>query len=197
MSKIGTSISSSPLISTIHICPIIPSNILLSTQNFPTSTQISPLLSDTGIIYQLQNWDSTEIVEPKNFDDSWFITNLFMVVTGMATCFHYCPCHLEITRTGSHLNYAKISGNGTRFGFGSGSGYGYRRLKFVVSAELTNAFSVNIGLDSQVKNFLIFFSVEFQGWFIPMFTRLIIIISRIYPFVISIFYNKGSDFSTC
>lgn len=77
----------------------------------------------------------------------------------MATCFRYCPCHFEMGRTGIHLqccqlNYAKISGNGTRFGFGLSNGYG--RLKFVVSAELSNAFSVNIGLDSQVK-FLAFF----------------------------------------
>lgn len=73
----------------------------------------------------------------------------------MATCFRYCPCHLKMGRTGIHLqycqlNYAKIKGNGNRLG--------HRRLKFVVSAELSNAFSVNIGLDSQV-NFL-FFSGE-------------------------------------
>ncbi|KAL3365989.1 hypothetical protein AABB24_010891 [Solanum stoloniferum] len=69
----------------------------------------------------------------------------------MATCFRYCPCHLKMGRTGIHLqfcqlNYAKIKGNGNRFGFG------YRRLKFVVSAELSNAFSVNIGLDSQASD---------------------------------------------
>ncbi|XP_055832627.1 NAD kinase 2, chloroplastic-like isoform X2 [Solanum dulcamara] len=78
-----------------------------------------------------------------------------MVVTGMATCFRYCPCHFEMGRTGIHLqccqlNYAKISGNGTRFGFGLSNGYS--RLKFVVSAELSNAFSVNIGLDSQASD---------------------------------------------
>lgn len=69
----------------------------------------------------------------------------------MATCFRYCPCYLKMGRTGIHLqfcqlNYAKIKGNGNRFGFG------YRRLKFVVSAELSNAFSVNIGLDSQASD---------------------------------------------
>ncbi|XP_004242047.1 NAD kinase 2, chloroplastic [Solanum lycopersicum] len=72
-----------------------------------------------------------------------------MVVTGMATCFRYCPCHLKMGRTGIHLqycqlNYAKIKGNGNRLG--------HRRLKFVVSAELSNAFSVNIGLDSQASD---------------------------------------------
>ncbi|KAK6786987.1 hypothetical protein RDI58_015512 [Solanum bulbocastanum] len=72
-----------------------------------------------------------------------------MVVTGMATCFRYCPCHLKMGRTGIHLqfcqlNYAKIKGNGNRLGC--------RRLKFVVSAELSNAFSVNIGLDSQASD---------------------------------------------
>ncbi|MCD7471663.1 hypothetical protein HAX54_012257 [Datura stramonium] len=73
----------------------------------------------------------------------------------MATCFRYCPCHFQMGRTGihlqyCHLNYAKISPNGTRFGFGLS--YGYRRLKFAVSAELSNAFSVNIGLDSQASD---------------------------------------------
>ncbi|XP_009627123.1 NAD kinase 2, chloroplastic isoform X1 [Nicotiana tomentosiformis] len=73
----------------------------------------------------------------------------------MAICFRYCPCHLEMGRTVAapgihlhccHLNYAKaISGSG----FGLGLSFGYRRVKFVVSAELSNAFSVNIGLDSQ------------------------------------------------
>ncbi|XP_059299100.1 NAD kinase 2, chloroplastic-like [Lycium ferocissimum] len=72
----------------------------------------------------------------------------------MATCFHYCPCHLEMGRTLQYcqLNYAKTSRNGTRFGFGFGLSYGYRRVKFVVSAELSNAFSVNIGLDSQASD---------------------------------------------
>nr|XP_009785910.1 PREDICTED: NAD kinase 2, chloroplastic-like isoform X1 [Nicotiana sylvestris] len=73
----------------------------------------------------------------------------------MAICFRYFPCHLEmgltVAATGTHLhycqlNYAKaISGPG----FGLRLSYGYRRVKFVVSAELSNAFSVNIDLDSQ------------------------------------------------
>nr|XP_016515767.1 PREDICTED: NAD kinase 2, chloroplastic-like isoform X1 [Nicotiana tabacum] len=75
--------------------------------------------------------------------------------SGMAICFRYFPCHLEmgltVAATGTHLhycqlNYAKaISGPG----FGLRLSYGYRRVKFVVSAELSNAFSVNIDLDSQ------------------------------------------------
>ncbi|KAK4365892.1 hypothetical protein RND71_013772 [Anisodus tanguticus] len=72
----------------------------------------------------------------------------------MATCFRYCPCHLEMGAARGinlhycQLNYAKISGNGSRVGLS----YGYRRVKFVVSAELSNAFSVNIGLDSQASD---------------------------------------------
>lgn len=82
----------------------------------------------------------------------------------MAICFRYFPCHLEmgltVAATGTHLhycqlNYAKaISGPG----FGLRLSYGYRRVKFVVSAELSNAFSVNIDLDSQVIFFLLLFS---------------------------------------
>ncbi|XP_047270917.1 NAD kinase 2, chloroplastic isoform X2 [Capsicum annuum] len=71
-----------------------------------------------------------------------------MVVSGMATCFGYCPCHFQMGRTGIlhlqfyHFNHPKISCVNGKLS------YGYRRLKFVVTAELTNAFSVNIGLDS-------------------------------------------------
>ncbi|KAM3375612.1 NAD kinase 2, chloroplastic isoform X1 [Capsicum galapagoense] len=71
-----------------------------------------------------------------------------MVVSGMATCFGYCPCHFQMGRTGIlhlqfyHFNHPKISYVNGKLS------YGYRRLKFVVTAELTNAFSVNIGLDS-------------------------------------------------
>ncbi|XP_055833880.1 NAD kinase 2, chloroplastic-like [Solanum dulcamara] len=76
----------------------------------------------------------------------------------------YCPCQFSMGRTGAihlqdcHLRCGKIS----RFGIGFSYSYGSvlrrklkwverPRLKLLVSAELSNAFSVNVGLDSQPR----------------------------------------------
>ncbi|CAN4099655.1 unnamed protein product [Withania somnifera] len=67
----------------------------------------------------------------------------------MATCFRYCPCHFQMGRTGIHLQYCQL--NCANISGSAKFSYGYRRLKFVVNAQLSNAFSVKIGLDSQVE----------------------------------------------
>lgn len=75
----------------------------------------------------------------------------------------YCPCQFNMGRTGAiHLQDCHLRcGKNSRFGIGFSYSYGSvlrgklkwverPRLKLVVSAELSNAFSVNVGLDSQV-----------------------------------------------
>ncbi|KAK6775541.1 hypothetical protein RDI58_026542 [Solanum bulbocastanum] len=74
----------------------------------------------------------------------------------------YCPCRFGMGRTGAiHLRQLRC-GKISRFGIGSSYSYGSvlrrnlkcverRRMKLVVSADLSNAFSVNIGLDSQPR----------------------------------------------
>nr|GMD85243.1 NAD kinase 2, chloroplastic [Ipomoea batatas] len=87
----------------------------------------------------------------------------------MATCVAYCPCrHLEMSRAITTAGATRLSHNHpnyfpTRF-LGSGFGFCYgsalqrkqrwprrHRLKLVLTAQLSNAFSVNIGLDSQSR----------------------------------------------
>ncbi|KAG5575284.1 hypothetical protein H5410_055418 [Solanum commersonii] len=74
----------------------------------------------------------------------------------------YCPCQFGMGRIGViHLRQLRC-GRISRFGIGSSYSYGSvlrrnlkcverRRMKLVVSADLSNVFSANIGLDSQPR----------------------------------------------